>query len=54
MSDKATILTYFVYFLNCLQPYLIRAKNAKNIKGTENSLIENVSIGDISTRATFK
>lgn len=54
ISDKATILTCFIYFLNCLQLYLIRAKDVENIKGTKSFFVKNVCIGGISIRAIFK
>lgn len=47
ISDQNAILTYFEYFLDCLQLYLTEAKDAKDVDVT------GICIQDLSIEETF-
>lgn len=51
MFDRTIILAWFIYFLGCQQPYLIRTKSTKGAKNTKNTFAEDASISNISTIA---
>lgn len=51
MFDKAAILARFGCFMCHLWPYLIRINETNGVEGAEIFVIEDASIGNISTRA---